>query len=402
MKHFVSFILVMLPVVMASCSSDSKAEPDSKSEDTETIGVSFQSRIVAAGIDDSDADESATSDLASIVIDGFDENSRLYFSQMGPSIPPNFTDASSSGYPYQYIYGYYPNADATWEKEYNFRSIEGRDPFDWDFVKAVGSVGNAFSFYAFYFPVDNTIRFNVETDQTGGDENPYSKENFMKSDIMGAYHATSSLYTRMRFRLWHLMTYLKVTVYVPVFKNETDANGNVSISGYAPGAMLGGFVYDAYSAFDIEWYANRSSDIQAPVIVAVGNKGNIKMYRHQTDESTIINKELTPFYANGSTGVAQYDDVREYTFSVLFPTQAFGDNNFLYFALTSPTGKIRYYSFASPLAVNNEEGDAFSLTQGTLQQLYLYLPRVTNEAILVGAKILPWRDAVTDMTVTQK
>lgn len=393
-----SSLLILIMIVLASCSSDSKVEPggDAGGYD-EIISVSCQPRKAAVGIDD---EESGT-DAESIIIDGFDVNSRLYFSQMGNSTPPNFDNQDPDAFPYLYIYGYYPNTEATWEKDYNFKAVTGRQSFDWDLVKALGSVGNAFSFYAFYFPVDNRIRFNVERDQTGGPQDQYSKENFMKSDIMGAYHATSSLYTRMRFNLWHLMTYLKVTVYVPVFKNEQDNDGNVSISGFGPGAMLGAYVYDAYSEFDIEWYANRSSDTQAPAVQAKGSKGNIKMYAHKPDETNIkYDLSLTPFYPkNGSDNNESFDDVREYTFSVLFPTQAFGDKEFLYFALKSPADKIRYYSFASPLAVNNEVGDAFSLTQGTLQHLYLYLPRVTNEAILIGAKILPWQNAVTDMTV---
>lgn len=399
MKHIIFCILALLAFVSCRSDNDPAPEPGRDGGVVDVVTVASQPRRAAQGIDD-DAETDDNNDTASIIIDGFDSSSLLYFSQMGVSLPPNFSNMTTEAFPYLYIYRYYRNDDATWEADYNFKTETGRLPFDWDVVKSIGSVGNAFSFYAFYFPVDNTPRFYVEKDQTGGAAQPYSKNNFMKSDIMGAFHATSALYTRMRFNLFHLMTYLKVTLYVPVFDGKTsDDYSNSSYSGFLAGALQGAYVMNAFTDFSIEWYANRSSDVQAPVVEANGTKSNIKMYRHLTDENRIIEDFPIGDYFNGNADVDDTESVREYTFSVLFPTQSFNDN-FLCFALRAPDGKMKYYYFSSS-QIMSETGN-LGLTQGTLQQLYLYLPRKTNETILVGAKILPWKDAVTDMTVTKQ
>lgn len=397
----------LLASMMISCREDDPSrEPETITGPVlNSIYVTGEEPTAPEGLGDDDDENSKP-----IKITGFDDNSLLYFSQMPQSASPNFSDQSSSAEPYLYIYKYNKNEGATWENGENFSNADSqRFSFDWDFVKGIGPNGNAFKFFAFYYPVENVVRWNVETDQTGGPADPFDQKNFMKSDIMGAYHATSAIFTRMRFRLFHLMTYLKVTLYVPVYKdNISDPDNNTdpdkwSYSGFNAGAMKGGYILNAYKDFSIEWSAAKSSDTEAPLVQIPNNaaRSNIKMYEHQPDENVTKIINVKPYYSGTVEGITENkDEVREYNFSVLFPTQPVNDN-FICFALTTPGGDTKYYYFSSSQIIG-AEGDSFGLTQGTLQQLYLYLPRKTNQTILVGAKILPWNDSVTDMTVNKQ
>lgn len=399
---------------LGSCTSDEAEGPSGISErDDNSVFVACQPIQIASG---SRANNTDTEDPAPpIKYEGFDENSLIYISQKGTVEDPNFSDSPGSSN--LYIYKYSPKANVTWEKGYNFTLKEGNEGIKnegikWDYISSLGPVRNAFSFYAFHFPIDNIIRWGVETDQTGGGEGEkqYDKSNFIKSDIMGAIHATSALYTRLRFRLFHLMTYLKVTVYVPVFNgSSTDDYQDLNYSGFIKGAFQGAYVMNAYTDLSVSWSAIRSSDTEAPLVEPnpnkTGPKSNIKMYRHQTDEETINEIDIDKYYPDPDKvdGIEDgKDKVRAYHFSVLFPAQEFGDN-FLCFALRAPDEQMKYYYFSrSQIKGETGENRDYGLTQGTLQRLYLYLPRKTNETILVGAEILPWNDAATDMTVNKQ
>lgn len=377
MKKILS-LLIGIPMLV-SCASDGWPE-DGKKATTDAIYVAPMTRTTADGIDTDHEDL--------IIIDAFDENSILYFSQLGTTQNPNFNPAGdfNAGNPYCYQYQYAPNDEANWEQGFNFQKKAGSEAFAWSSVPAIGSVGNAFSFYAMYFPVDNTVTWSIKEDQS-------DINNFKRSDIMGAYHATSSTYTRMRFRLFHLMVYLHIKLYVPIYRDEVDKE-NYSYSGFDKGAVQGAYVMNSNTSISIEWRANRTSDTMAPLAAPSGNKNNIKVYSHPSDEKEIELK-VGDYYDKGNL---ETDMVREYQFSVLFPSQEFGDN-FLCFALRDRDNALRYFYFSGNQVLG--DGNNFSLSQGTLQQLSLYLPRYTNETILIGANILPWNSAVTDMTVSK-
>lgn len=382
---------------MGACSNDSEPDKDVMSDNI-SIYAACNMMVTADNIGDDDTDETAP-----IILNDFLNGSLLYFSQMSQGDNPNFEDSSEDAKSYLYVYEYRKNENATWESGENFVNKTGHWSFNWERTLAVGPNGNAFKFFAFYYPVDNTIRWNVEQDQTGGDETPYDTSNFLRSDIMGAYHATSSIYTRMRFRLYHLMTYLKVTLYVPVYKGEFSEPEKQNYSGFNAGALKGGYLLNAITDFSIEWAASKSSDTEAPLVQSnqSSQRKNIKMYRHQADEDATINLPVKDYYNGSVDGVIDnMDEVRVYNFSVIFPTQAFNDN-FLCFALTTPGGDVKYYYFSGSQLLG-ADSDSYGLTQGTLQQLYLYLPRKTNQTVLVGAKILPWQNAQTDMTVSKQ
>ena len=162
---------------------------------------------------------------------------------------------------------------------------------------------------------------------------------------------------------------------------------------------------DAITDFSIEWAAAKSSDTEPP-LVQVNDKAkrhNIKMYAHEYDKEKekVTEIDVSKYYEEKVDGITDgKDQVRTYHFSVLFPAQSVGDN-FLCFSLKTPGGDSKYYYFSGSQIVG-ADGDSYGLTQGTLQQLYLYLPRKTNQTVLVGAKILPWQQGVTDMTVTKE
>lgn len=328
----------------------------------------------------------------------FSEGSRIYISQLGNTLDP-FASGQSSNL---YTYIYQDNPDATWDDNYNFVVKNGTNPLSWTDIRKVGSVGNAFSFFGLSFPgvdedTEEEIYFSVEKDQTGGKEYPYDQTNFNKSDILGAYHATSALYTRLRFNFFHLMCYLKVTLYVPIYKSEKNEAGQASYSGFNFDDLKEGYVLNSFKDYTISWRSGRSSDIEPPLTYGIGNSTSIKMYMHQPIEDVIQLNDVKKYYDNGDL---ENDEVYAYNFSVLFPARNSTDNInvSLCFFLQNIDNQMKYYYFQS----NWITTESYTPKQGAMQQLYLYLPRTNNKAILVGANILPWGESSTDMTVTSQ
>ena len=411
MKKKYIYTIFLFAAVLSSCNGHDSEDPDKARQRVTSVDVFCQRPLSApAATREGDQTEEENSDEF-IITEQFTIGDKLYFSQLPPVGDPNF-ETYNEKHPL-YIYEYNgktatETAPVDWNNGFNFSLPEGSPIFEWETVKEIGSVGNAFSLYAMYFPVGNEYRLKVEDDQRGPENDRYDTSNFAKSDIMGAYHATSSLYTRLRFRLFHLMVYLKVKLYVPKYTVETvenpDTGHEYTYSGFKENAALAAYVMNAYTTLNIEWRANRSSDTEAPLTQQpTGETKNIVMYRHEP-KNTTVTIEPKDFYTGDSYGE---DEVLAYEFSVLFPMQSFGDN-FLCFELQAPesnendgSGEKRYYYFSASQIVG-DKSESYGLTQGTLQELHLYLPRKTNETVLVAAKILPWTPAVTDMTVTKE
>lgn len=394
------YLILSVFLTLFSCTQEvDRGDPDHRDNEMtiNRIPVAIQSAQAAPGMD-----QLAQGEVEAIITgeDGFSEGDIIYISQMGNIQYPNFSNMDASAIPYMYMYEY-KQEDADWDENYNFETVDGRQSIDWASIQSLGSVGNSFWFYSMYFP-GNTAkdkpRFSVATDQTSGMVNDYNLINFTSSDILGAFHATSGLYTRMRFRMFHLMVYLKVTLYVPIYKDERNTEtGESSYSGFTDTAMEGAYLLNVYNNFTIQWTAQRSSDIEAPLTETVGNRvKSIKMYMHEPDTETIIYDFNVPSYYSGDR---ELDDVRAYNFSVLFPYQEIKPtDNLICFSLKDIDGSQKYYYFANSQIKNGD----YMLDQGTIQQLYLYLPRDTNKTILVGAKILPWGSSTTDVTVSQQ
>ena len=382
-----SYIVFLISSLFISCSEKNDPVPeDMEYEEINHIMVGLNTR----------ADEGM--ELMEDITDQnqLGEGSILYISQLGTTLNPFQTDASGSYSQNLYSYVWYENQDADWDHDYNFSAAADSSPIKWGTVRTNGSVGNAFSFYAMYFPVDNEITFSVQTNQS-------NLEDFLKSDIMGAYHATSSLYTRLRFRLFHLMVNLKVTLYVPVYREEPDNEG---YSGFYENGFQDAQMINVNPNFGIEWRANRSSDTEAPLTVISGNSATVELtpYMYNAGEKPEITTiKITDYYTGNTTLTEDVDVVYVYEFSFLFPGQSF-NGNFLRFRLNTPGsgegGNPKNYYFAASQL--REGATEFGLTQGTLQQLELYLPRTGNETIVVGANIIDWSGSDTEMTVTEE
>ena len=118
---------------------------------------------------------------------------------------------------------------------------------------------------------------------------------------------------------------------------------------------------------------------------------------HEPNLTSLELNHIKDFYDQADDDT---DEVIAYNFSVLFPAGQEFSKDFLCMELEASGDITKYYYFSGD-RVNYLTGN-FDLTQGTLQQLYLYLPRKTNETILVKAKTLPWYESSTEMTVTKK
>lgn len=361
-----------------------------------------------------------------------------------------------------YKYIYYTSQYATWEEGYNFKpSSEGYDPeteinpnaLNWEQVGKNGSVGNGFALYAMYYPgqVDKVRRVGI-------DQSTLSE--LKNSDILAAYHSTSALYSRVRFKLHHLMVYFKINLFVPVFGETEKTEGgkleNQGFSGYTAQSLVDALVINACPDFTVDWSANISSEASPAVNIPDNYKNSltdIRMYSHghvgdemkdetvpgptpdepemastrdanDNPEETVdyqirpIKKtriEISQFLPPDMINIQPmdpaedgklYDEVFQYSFSVIIPAQypdfTSQTPGFLKFAFKRPsTNTDKNYYFSSGFS-SNSQTSVLEPTKGSLQVLNLYLPRKGDEVILVGAEIKEWDNVQSDMNLPQK
>lgn len=350
----------------------------------------------------------------------FDESTILQVSQQAVNIPPFQTE--DAVYDYEYISSYVAPENA-WDDDecYNFTPYRNGEPLEWNKISDRGSYNGSFALYCMYFPLDNHIRsiindagainYSVMEDQS-------TVDNLKRSDILGAYHSTPEIFSRIRFRLFHLMTYLRIRLYVPVYDDTKN-------TGYREDALRYATLDNVTPYFAIDWGINRSSDEQGPVVSPLSGDGRITMYQHPLPEGQTKREieelryaDYLPkdYYDQGIEG--DYDKVRAYDFSVIIPKQKgtvvdgketnFPDTEFLNFYLrTNAGGTTRYYFTQSFMgSVNDSSSGASSGTleieQGVFQYLELYVPRVGNQVVFVGATVNPWNRMSTDMVLKEQ
>lgn len=338
-----------------------------------------------------DAGEKAESyyDLA------FNENSVLFVSQMTETTKPFLKEDMI------FSYQYFDEGEETgWMDPpegpggYNFTPLANTTPLEWKDIKANGFFQNGYALFALYYPVGNTIRYDVETDQN-------SLDNLMKSDVLGAYHSTSALFTRIKFNLFHLMTYLKVTVFVPIY-DETSKTGFFSDS------FVSATLLNAYKDFVIDWGTIRSSDTEGPVTLydQSAEKVDINMFTHPRDVSTdkIVDLRYKDYVNDTFTEqpvVGDFDKVRVMNFSVIVPVQPadYAQNDFFKFVFRTLSGeeKTYYFNFSQYAGGTNSD---IKMNQGTLQHFLLYLPRKGRQAVLMKADVINWEDYYTELPLT--
>lgn len=399
----------------------------------------------------------------------FPKDGRLFIAQITPTRTPNFPTNWEKGRKYDNLWVYKKTdaAGADWDSGYNFVPFDADfSKLDWKTVKNQGSLGNAFSFYAMYYPGGYPIA------QVKQQQSIWPIDTIKSLDIMGAYHSTPSLYSRMRFRFFHLMSYVRVTLYVPDVQLRYDKDGNpVGYDGFGKKAfnpapdqgVTNGrpLVYvtsiparesvhagnkSLYLGFNVDWRANRSSDNEGPLLYGNGSLGHIAMYFHRdfdydirTDmegftkghvdtewgaylteegnsDSDVFEIDLSAFNIESDKPIQR---VRRYEFSAILPPQSIASSkNLLRFILATPgvdelpegdkyqgstsQGTYKEFTFSAQDSKLEIVNGQVSLTSGSLQHFYLYVPRSGNKTIVMKANVLPWKYTQTDMTVTEE
>lgn len=413
-------VVCLAVFMMNSCSKDSVRDSEMSYADEDNNIERIQVLISTRGDDiltyeeeaeeEDDVIDPYTYDLGELIPYqlSFDSQSVIFVSQMTNETPAFQNDGVI------YSYGYIPDSDeAKWDNDYyNFTPFGNANPLEWFKIGNAGTYHGGFSLYALYFPKEMTLRqkagengsinYSVMQDQS-------TLDNLIKSDILGAYHSTPTLFSRLRFRMHHLMTYLRVRLYMPVYDEELH-------TGFREQALHHATLDHVTPDFAVEWSANRSSDTQGPAIVALSGDGSIKMYQHPVD-SKIWKLKYRQFlkdnyYDQGIEG--DFDYVRIYDFSVLLPlqkgtTDAEGHENnflgtdFLSFYIKSNSGIITRYYFSQAFGGHPENETESSSTVETgeevLQYLQLLVPRVGNKMIYVKSTVNPWNERKTSMVL---
>lgn len=343
-----------------------------------------------------------------IVTPRFDENTVIFLSQYGSRTTPFQSDDLI------YDYKYYENPDANWDKGYNFTPNDYLNPLEWFKIGNSGTYFSSFWLFALYFPERNTLPlreengmklFSVERDQS-------TIENLKKSDVLGAYHSTQELFNRLRFKMYHLMTYLRIRLYVPVYDEETK-------TGYYDDALVLAQLNNVTSDFAIEWSYLRFSDEAGPQLSALSGTDNIIMYQHPLENGAtsrepvrIPYREYIPQGYFDQHIKGDYDWVRVYDFSVLMPVQKgiidedgneiqFNMTDFLTFEFKSNAGAQKLYTF-NATNTNGQNNNVLNLTQGTFQMLELYVPRVGNQVIYLGSTLHGWKQYTSSFPMQQQ
>lgn len=397
-----SNILVTI-LVLTGCSHEDSLEGEAdKSSVIDHISVALKSRgEEGEGEADTPKEDSELTDediqdlLGMPYMLSFDENSVIFVSQQTERVSP-FQNEDGI-----YAYRYIEDNEADWEDGYNFTPLDMEDPLEWFKIGNGGTYRGGFALYALYFPLqdkitrkveNNKIIYSVQQDQT-------TLENLMKSDILGAYHSNPTLFTRLRFNMFHLMTYMRIRLYVPVYDGASK-------TGYYDDALISANLDKTSTDFTIEWNTIRSSDTEGPAISPLAGEGTILMYKHPhpegepRDSISIRYEDFIPkdFFDQPIEG--DYDSVRVYDFSVIMPMQlgtkdengkdlSYTQTNFLNFILRSNSGAENKYIFNQTLTANST-GSNLQLTQGIFQYLELYVPRVGNKLIYVKGNVKPW------------
>lgn len=394
MKAFRFFNLVCLTAAMGFLGSCSEVrEKDIQvSENKENRGIYAMTETNNTDGQNENPDVAETNRLLD---DKFrNDYSIIYITQDSDKIQPDFSDETSDNF---YSYLYYDNPGAWWGSNvegeeniggYNFAPL-GQRELDWDLIEENGKLSSGYVFCSLYYPGDNKIRFNVEQDQS-------TLEGLRNSNVLGAKHSTAQARSRLRFRFYHLMVYLKVVLYVPVWREEDN-------SGYLENAVRDGIALGIRRNFQVEWGSNSGADASPLTQATDGtDEDDILMYLHPESEITEIN--VSDYYDPGDGN--EMEQVRKYTFSVLFPVNQRMQNgpgiDFLRFHLQTPGGTMKSYLFSTSQLSTQDNNRQLLLERGKISVLQLYLPRKENNTILLKTYIEDWHNTSSEMNVFEE
>ncbi|MCH5242988.1 MAG: hypothetical protein J1F67_11340 [Muribaculaceae bacterium] len=332
----------------------------------------------------------------------FNENSSIFVSQITETVNPYMSDDAI------YRYKFSETTGTNWANGFNFEPYDDDNAIEWSGIQNMGSFKNGYGLYAMYyndFGENEEFRYSVEEDQS-------NIENLRRSDVMGAFHSTLSLYTRLRFRLFHLMTYLRVRLYVP------EWGGVENNTGYPWTSYESATIMDATNEFSINWAEKRSSDSEGPQLKKPDKANftpkNIKMYLSsdiQNDEVKEI--KYTDFIPQGfvdqeikdeNGNPTEFDKVKVYDFHAVIPLQDkdFTSGNFLKFTFLNPVTLVPKNYYFSAGQNGTTDNSTLNLEQGNFQYLELYLPRKGDQAIFIKATVNPWTGAKSEMVLNPK
>ena len=423
MKKFLySYLSVLLVLISSGCTNEIK-DPEVQNKDNDIIDriqVSLASITRGEGDETTQGNEGEGGEGSDNPGQEFnpenyipytltlDKNSVIFVSQQTEDMPAFQNDDVT------FTYSYIENSDASWDDDYNFAPDDEDDPLQWYKIGAGGSFHGGFALFALWFPMSDEIRQQV--DPTTGTitysvmQDQSTLDNLIKSDILGAYHSALTLFTRLRFRLFHLMTYVRIRLYVPVYDFDSK-------TGFYDDALISSSLDHATPDFAVEWSAYRSSDTEGPAISALQGDGSIIMYQHPLPDGVTEREPIQIKYTDfipkdyfEQPIEGDYDNVRVYDFSVIMPMQngetdengdeiSYSTTNFLNFILRSNSGAPLEYYFNQSMSANST-GSNLELKQGNFQYMELYVPRVGNKIIFVGGKINPWNHRATSFPLT--
>ena len=389
-KIYLLFLSSVLILGLTTACDSNKSEPEEPSAPREALlDLVFPTRSVGIDMTEKELDPLEnyfTPEESYLIIEQRTQNHSLSFEE-------NISDTNPNGFLYKYVWKKGENDKGTeantvisgdtpnWNDGYNFTALPAwNNPMKWETILSNGAIGTDYAFGALYYPVDNGGRRDIETDQS-------TLEGLKKSNILGTYHSTSTPYERLRFRLYHLMACMRVTIWVPVEK--TDETGQ---TGYKGVRKINATMLNLIKDFNIEW-GSLPSDYP-PSLMAdteTGVAGKISMYPH-TAPTESKNVDITVFGLEGT------DDVYEYTFTGLFPPQTISNTaDVLQFDIMNENGRqiVASYTWSTAQLMSNLE-----VNSGTITNLILYFPRGENTALLVKSEILDWEQADTVVTVT--
>lgn len=373
MKKTVIYLSVILyGMVLLSCSEKEGVKGENGKKGSSLLYASTR-----ADNEDDDDLVSTSNGITDFLEDEFIADfSLIYISQRGlNNIEPAFGDPDSDNL---YTYVYYDNPAANWESGYNFAPAGDRE-LDWENIKNIGTIGNSYVLFSMYFPEDNKVRFEVEADQS-------NLSNLRKSNVMAARHTTDELDSRLTFRFYHLMAFLNVSLYLPVY-DETDN------SGFLENALDQGDILNINRFFRIDYSANVGVDQSPAVVIPENRLEDIRMYVHPGSQETTIN--VSDFYPNAEV---ETDRVRKYTLSAMFPAgQNILQGDFLRFGVHTPGGTVKKYVFSPSV-----QSISLQIEKGSVTQLGLYLPRHDNNTIIVNAEILDWNKSSSSMNLVEE
>lgn len=451
------FLIAAVLCLLWSCNADRDAAADAGDKAHSSIveiGASFAARNMLAmtrvddgsepdtdpGESDTDSnpgtdpgepevgEEKTVADLIPYKLE-LDENTILHVSQRAQSASitqtPFVNDAATYSYHYMPSHDDYElpdGIDSPWNDDncYNFtpymQSVDD-EMLEWKKILDLGTVGNGYAMYCLHFPLSDVVKkttndngaitYYVEKDQS-------KLENLMKSDILGGYHSTPAIFTRIKFRLFHLMTYVRIRLYVPVFREDLN-------TGYREDALLSATINEVNPNFAIDWGAQITTDAAGPVVTPLAGNEEIKMYKHpikEGQEHKIVEIEYGKYLSKdmqdqGLGKNVTTDKVRIYDFSVIIPKQVITENkedgtitsftstDFLSFYLRSNAGGATKYDFTQRYTANTNES-TLEMLQGNFQYLQLYVPRVGDQLIMINANVIKWGQRGIDMALSDE